>query len=89
MKLIEEIKQDKREIDYEFKRCYNKKKKLMYWSDYDYLYERIIETISKIKKVKGFKNKVVATKIKWDLQSLFIKLDDINKVQVILEGEDQ
>lgn len=89
MKLIEEIKQDKREIDYEFKRCYNKKKKLMYWSDYDYIYERIIETISKIKKVKGFKNKVVSTKIKWDLQSLFIKLDDINKVQVILEGEDQ
>lgn len=89
MKLIEEIKQDKREIDYEFKRCYNKKKKLMYWSDYDYIYERIIETISKIKKVKGFKNKVVSTKIKWDLQSLFIKLDDVNKVQVILEGEDQ
>ena len=48
MKLIEEIKQDKREINYEFKRCYNKKKKLMYWSDYDYIYERIIETISTV-----------------------------------------
>lgn len=89
MKLIEEIKQDKREIDFEFKRCYNKKKQLMYWSDYDYLCGRIIKTISKIKKVKGLKNKVIATKIKWDLQSLFIKLDDINKVQVDLKGEDR
>lgn len=89
MKLIEEIKQDKREIDYEFKRCYNKKKKLIYWSDYDYLYERIIETISKIKKIKGLKNKLIATKIKWDLQSLFIKLNGIDRVQINLEGEDK
>ncbi len=88
MKLLDEIKQDKRQIEYDTKQCYNKKRKILYWDDYDYITENIYATIIKIKKLKGVKNKVVGTKIKWDLQSLFLKLDAADKVQVDLKGED-
>lgn len=89
MELLEEIKQLKRQIDFEFNRCYNKKRKTIYLYDYSDICHMIFETISLIGKLKGIKNKVIGQKIKFELQSMFIKLDMATKIDVDLQEEKQ
>lgn len=81
MKLIDEIRQDKREIMFEFKRSYDRRDKYILWSDYEYLCDRILETIAKTKETQGFINRLISAKIRHDLQSLFLKLDIIDKIR--------
>lgn len=89
MELLKEIKQSKRQIDFEFNRCYNKNRKAIYLSDYNDIFYMIFETISLIGKLKGVKNKIIGKKIKFELQSMFIKLDMANKIDVNLQEEKQ
>lgn len=88
MELLEEIKQLKRQIDFEFNRCYNKNRKAIYLSDYNDICYMIFETISLIGKLKGVK-KIIGKKIKFELQSMFIKLDMATKIDVNLQEEKQ
>lgn len=89
MELLEEIKQSKRQIDFEFNRCYNKNRKAIYLFDYNDICYMIFETISLIGKLKGVKNKIIGKKIKFELQSIFIKLDMATKIDVNLQEEKQ